>query len=159
MRSHPSSAGCLHSPRPRGSARPLRSRRVAPAHECARVCTHLRGDLRGLQYAELQSWEENTDVSLLLEAASLQSTFPSGFSFSLTPFISRAPRDAVTEFGAIVQAGRGRGESQLCSHGREQQNSLKWTVLELFCQPTRQSNMQMLSIRLPAACCGATTRA
>lgn len=69
------------------------------------------------------------------------------------------PGDAVTEFGAIVQAGRGRGESQLCSHGSEQQNSLKWTVLELFCQPTRQSNMQMLSVRLPAACCGATTRA
>ena len=107
-----------------GSVRPLRSCHLAPAHLCTHVCTHLGGDLRGLQYAQLQSWEENTYVILLLKTASLQSAFPSGFSFSPTPFIGRGPRDAVTVFGDIVQAGTGRGGSQPCSHGREQQNSL-----------------------------------
>ena len=75
-----------------GSVRPLRSRRLAPARLCTHVCTHLGGDLRGLQYAELQSWEENTDVSLLLETASLQSAFPSGFSFQPGPFHRQRPQ-------------------------------------------------------------------
>lgn len=141
-----------HSPRPRLGAR-------AAPHGCSHLCTHLGADLGGLQDAELQSWEENTDVSLLLETASLPPALPSGFAFSPTPSMGRAPGDAVTASGDGVGAGRGRGGSQPRSHGREQQNCLKWTVFEVFCQPMKQSDMQMPSIRLPAACWGAATGA
>lgn len=142
--------------------RELPGRPPPPSAQPSRVShlpTHLGADLRGLQYAELQSWGENAGVSSLLETAPLQSAFPSGFSFSPTPFIGRAPGDAVTVFGVMVQAGRGRDGSQPRSHRREQQSSLKQPVFAAFCQPLQQSNTQMLAVRLPAACWGATTRA
>lgn len=109
---------CAHtgpqlSPRPRGAPAS-----VTPAHICTHLCTHIctntavltSGEiLEGCRMQSCKAGKKTLNFSLFLETAPLQAAFPSGFSFSSTPSMGRAPGDAVTAFGDMVQASGGTG--------------------------------------------------
>lgn len=134
MRSHPS------------PAQPLALENSRFSHICTHLCTHIctntpaltSGEiLEGCRMQSCKAGKKTLNFSLFLETALLQDAFPSGFSFSSTPSTGRAPGDAVTALGGMVQGSRGTGGSQCCSCGTEQQNSLKGTVRRAF-QPNNK---------------------